>query len=81
MAGYESSAWFGLFAPGKMSKELSLALSDSARQAIATPEVRRRIESEGAVPVGNSPEEFGRFVQTEIVRWGRVVKFSGAKPE
>jgi tripartite-type tricarboxylate transporter receptor subunit TctC len=81
LPGYESSAWFGLFGPGKMSKELSLALSDTARQAIATPEVRRRIESEGAVPVGNTPEEFGRFVQTEIIRWGRVVKFSGAKPE
>ena len=49
--------------------------------AIATPDVKRRLESEGAVPVGNSPEEFARFVQSEIPRWAKVVKFAGAKPE
>ena len=81
LPGYESSAWFGLFGPGKMSPELTKRISDAARQAIASPEVRKRLESDGAIPVGNSPEEFGRFVQAEIVRLGKVVKFSGAKPE
>jgi len=81
LPGYESSAWFGLFGPARMSPELTKRISDAARQAIATPEVHRRLESDGAVPVGNSPEEFGKFVQSEIVRLGKVVKFSGAKPE
>ena len=81
LPGYESSAWFGLFGPARMSPELARRISDAARQAIASPEVHRRLESDGAVPVGNSPEEFGRFVQAEIVRLGKVVKFSGAKPE
>lgn len=81
LPGYESSAWFGLFAPGHMDAVLSKKLSDAARQAIATPEVRRRLETEGYIPVGNGPEEFGRFVQTEITRWARVVKFSGARPD
>jgi tripartite-type tricarboxylate transporter receptor subunit TctC len=81
LPGYESSAWFGLFGPGKMSPDLAKRISDAARQAIASPEVRKRLEADGAIPVGNSPEEFGRFVQSEIVRLGKVVKFSGAKPE
>jgi tripartite-type tricarboxylate transporter receptor subunit TctC len=81
LPGYESSAWFGLFAPGKMNPDLARRLSDAARQAIATPDVRRRLESEGAIPVGNSPEEFARFVQAEIPRWAKVVKFSGAQPD
>ena len=81
LPGYESSAWFGLFGPGRMSPELTKRISDAARQAIASPEVRKRLEADGAIPVGNSPEEFGRFVQSEIVRLGKVVKFSGAKPE
>ena len=64
-----------------MPPEVAKRVSDAARQAIATPEVNRRIQSEGATPVGNSPEEFARFVRTEIKRWAKVVKYSGAKPE
>jgi tripartite-type tricarboxylate transporter receptor subunit TctC len=81
LPGYESSAWFGLFGPGQMNSELAKRLSDAARQAIATPDVKKRLELEGAVPVGNSPDEFSRFVQAEIPRWAKVVKFAGAKPE
>ena len=81
LPGYESSAWFGLFGPARMPPDLAKRVSDAARQAIATPEVRRRLDAEGAVPVGNSPEEFSKFVQGEIQRWAKVVKFSGAKPE
>ena len=81
LPGYEMTAWFGLFAPGHMAPELAKRISDAARQAIASPEVRKRLASDGATPVGDSPEEFGRFVRSEIVRLGKVVKFSGAKPE
>ena len=81
LPGYESSAWFGLFGPGQMDPALARRLSDAARQGINSPDVRKRLEMEGAVPVGNSPDEFARFVQAEITRWAKVVKFSGAKPE
>jgi len=81
LPGYESSAWFGLFAPGRMDAALAKRISDAARKAVASPEVRRRLETEGYIPVGNSPEEFAKFVQTEITRWAKVVKFSGARPE
>jgi tripartite-type tricarboxylate transporter receptor subunit TctC len=81
LPGYQSSAWFGLFGPARMSPELVKRTSDAARQAIASAEVRKRIEFEGATPVGNAPEEFARFVHEEIGRWARVVKYSGAKPE
>ncbi len=81
LPGYESSAWFGLFGPANMSPALTQRVSDAVRQAVATPDVRRRLDNEGAVPVGNSSEEFAKFVQAEIVRWAKVVKFSGAKPE
>lgn len=81
LPGYESSAWFGLFAPGRMEPALANKVSDAARKAVASPEVRRRLETEGYIPVGNSPEDFSRFVQSEITRWAKVVKFSGARPE
>lgn len=81
LPGYESSAWFGLFGPGRMGPDLTKRLADAARAAVQSPEVKRRIENEGATPVGNSPEEFARFVNSEIVRWRAVVQYAGAKPE
>jgi tripartite-type tricarboxylate transporter receptor subunit TctC len=81
LPGFESSAWFGLFAPPRMGSELTRRMNEVARQAISSPEVRKRLESEGLQMAGNSPEEFAAFVQSEIKRWGEVVKYSGAKPE
>jgi tripartite-type tricarboxylate transporter receptor subunit TctC len=81
LPGFESSAWFGLFGPAKLPPDLLHTWSDAARAAVQSPDVRRRIEAEGATPVGNSPQEFARFVVTDIARWREVVKFSGAKPE
>ncbi len=81
LPGYESSAWFGLFGPARMTPELVLRISRAARQSIAAPDVRRRLDMEGAIAVGNTPEEFSKFVQAEIRRWAKVVKFSGAVPE
>jgi tripartite-type tricarboxylate transporter receptor subunit TctC len=56
-------------------------LSDATRVAIQTLEVKRRIEMEGAIPAGISPQEFSKFVEAEIVRWRTVVQHAGAKPE
>ena len=81
LPGYESSAWFGLFGPARMTPELVRRVSNAARQSITTPDVRRRLDMEGAMAVGNTPEEFSKFVQAEIQRWAKVVKFSGAVPE
>ena len=81
LPGYESSAWFGLFGPARMTPELVRRVSNAARQSIAAPDVRRRLDMEGAIAVGNTPDEFSKFVQAEIRRWAKVVKFSGAVPE
>lgn len=81
LPGFESSAWFGLFGPAKLPADISRNWSEAARAAVQSPEVRRRIEAEGATVVGNSPQDFSRFIVADIARWREVVKFSGAKPE
>jgi len=81
LPGYESSAWFGLFGPARMPADVTRKLGDAARQALQQTDMLKRLETEGAIPVGNSSEQFTAFVQSEITRWAQVVKFSGAKPE
>lgn len=81
LPGYESSAWFGLFGPARMPAERIKQIGDAARHALQQADMRQRLEIEGAIPVGNSSEQFSAFVQSEIVRWAKVVKLSGAKPE
>ncbi|MFM2068682.1 MAG: hypothetical protein RLZZ584_3591 [Pseudomonadota bacterium] len=81
LPGYQSNAWFGLFAPARLPPELLRTLGEAARAAVNSAAVRQRIEQEGATPVGNTPEEFARFVAEEIPRWAQVVRFAGAKPE
>ena len=81
LPGFESNAWFGLFGPPRMAPDLLKRLNDAAREAVNRPEVRKRLEGEGLQLVGNPPEEFARFVQSEVQRWSVVVKYSGAKPD
>jgi len=46
---------------------------------LALPDVRERFVSQGAEPVGNSPDEFGAYIKAEIAKWGKVIRESGAK--
>ncbi len=79
--GFESNAWFGVFGPAKLPAEVTRVLNNAVAKAVNSPELKKRLELEGAVPVGNSPAEFAAFVREDIKRWAPVVKYSGAKPE
>ena len=81
LSGFESSAWFGLFGPAKMAPDLARRISDAARAAVQGEAFRKRLDADGAVPVGSSPEDFARFVRADVPRWAALVKYSGAKPE
>jgi tripartite-type tricarboxylate transporter receptor subunit TctC len=79
LPGYEASSWFGMFAPAGTPKEIVTRLNQTLTKALATPEVRERLLSQGAEPVGNTPEQFADYVKAEISKWEKVVKASGAK--
>ena len=81
LPGFESSAWFGLFGPARMAPDLVKRLSEAARAAIQLEPMRKRLEADGATPVGNAPEEFARFVKADVPRWAQLVRYSGARPE
>ena len=79
--GYEASSWYGLLAPAKTPRPVVLRLNAEAKRALAVPEINERLIAQGVDPVGNSPEEFAAYVRTEIIKWAKVIKASGAKPE
>lgn len=79
--GFESSAWFGLFGPANLPSELTQAIYQAARHGLDAPEVRRRLEADGAQPQAMPPEAFGNFVRQDVKRWATVVRYSGAVPE
>ncbi|MGB7657446.1 MAG: tripartite tricarboxylate transporter substrate-binding protein, partial [Pseudolabrys sp.] len=78
--GFESTAWFGVFAPAGLSDAITQKLYATIVAALAEPRLREQLKTEGATSVGNTPKEFTAFVREDIERWAPVVKASGAKP-
>lgn len=72
--GFEITAWFGLMAPGGTPQPLIQKISADVARIVATPEVQERIRSQASEPVGNRPEEYAAFINTEIVKWRDLIK-------
>jgi tripartite-type tricarboxylate transporter receptor subunit TctC len=77
--GYEASSWFGLVAPAGTPKEIVDKTRDAIAKAWARPDVREKLLGQGADPVADTPEEFAKYIDSEIAKWAKVVKASGAK--
>ncbi|RYF51133.1 MAG: hypothetical protein EOO27_30495, partial [Comamonadaceae bacterium] len=74
-------SWFGLFVPAATPAPVVDTLSKAIVQAVASPTVQARLKELGADPVGDDHAAFQAYVQAEVVRWGDLVKKSGAKAE
>ncbi len=79
--GYEVGSWFGIAAPAGTPRDVIMKLNQTLVAAIASPDFRDRLLSQGAEPVANSPEEFGNVLREEIMRWAKVAKSAGIRPE
>ena len=75
----EVSSWNGLFAPAKTPPEIIARLHKEAVKALAAPDVREKLNAQGAEAVGSTPEEFRAYISAEIDKWGKVVRASGAR--
>jgi tripartite-type tricarboxylate transporter receptor subunit TctC len=81
LPGYNASGWYGLFAPAATSKTIIARLNHEAVKALRMPDVVRTLSSQGAEPVGNTPEEFGAFVKSEVEKWSHLVKTAKMKSD
>jgi len=79
LSGYESSAWFGLLAPGNTPKGIVDLLHKHVSAILKQPEVEKIYLEQGAMPIGNSPEDFSRFISAEMQKWKTVVSDTGVK--
>ncbi len=78
---FDISTWFGVFAPAGTPREVLDRLQAEFTRALSIPEVRDRMLSLGAEPVGNRPEEFAAYIRAESDKYARVIRASGAKAD
>ena len=81
LPGYDTYEWYGVFAPGKMPKDVLAKLSREVARIVKLPDVSEKLLAQGAIPVGNTPEEFAAFVKREMDTWGKVAQQVGLKPD
>ena len=79
LKGYEASSWFGLLAPAGTPPDLVNRLQQEIAKALGTPALKERLQSQGAIPGGNTSTQFAQLIAAESTKWAKVVKASGAK--
>ncbi len=79
--GYESTIWWGLFAPKTTPAELIARVHAEFNNALTSPELLRRLEEQGAVPSKMSSAEFGKLMVSETNKWLEVIRVAGIKAE
>jgi tripartite-type tricarboxylate transporter receptor subunit TctC len=81
LPGYEMVAWQGLLAPKATPLTIIQLLNRETAAIVQTPEVKKQLAAEGGEPVGNTPDEFARWLKVEIAKWTRVVKEANIRVE
>ena len=77
--GFDASSWFGLLAPAGTPPDIVNRIQQASAKALASPTVKERLLSQGAIPGGNTPQAFAAYIAAETKKWAAVVKQSGAK--
>ena len=80
LPGYESVSWYGILATAGTPKPVVERLNAEIRKIVATPEIRDALAGQGAEPVTDTPDEFAAIVRADVVKWAKIVKATGAKP-
>ena len=78
---FTSGTWAGIVAPAGVPKEIVDRMAAEAKKALADPDLRKKLEQQGIVPMGTTPEEFRTFVTEEIARWKQVITAADIKIE
>ena len=77
--GYDVTAWQALFVPAKTPPEIVRKISADTNTVLANPTIRDKLAETGYAAGGSSPEELGKLLKSEIVRWSELIKSVGIK--
>lgn len=81
LPGYEAGSWYGVVAPAGTPRPVVMRLHAEIVKVLALADVRDRLVSQGIDPVGNTPEQFAAYIQSEIVKWAKIIKSTGVTAE
>jgi tripartite-type tricarboxylate transporter receptor subunit TctC len=81
LPGFESSQWWGMYAPPATPPEVIDKLNSEVARIIGDADVKARFANEGAEAMGGSPRDFADYLKADYEKWGRVVKEAGMRPE
>src|ERR1044071_2553841 len=79
--GFEAVGWIGIVAPAKTPEPILNKLNAEMVRMLKEPDVKQRLDTLAFTPVGGTRAEFAAFIKSEIAKWGKAVKESGAKAE
>ena len=79
--GFEAVTWFGVLGPAKLPATVVSSVNAELQKALGSPDLRKRLEDQGLTVKTSSPEQLGQLIRTDIDKWGRVVKASGARAD
>ena len=79
LPGFDVTSWYGVFAPAALPKNLVAKINGDVTALLETPDMRQRLDQLGADPAPMSPDEYSKFVRTEVDKWAKVVRASGAR--
>ncbi|MCA3128390.1 MAG: tripartite tricarboxylate transporter substrate binding protein, partial [Rhodocyclaceae bacterium] len=81
LKGFDVGTWFGILAPRRTPRPIVDLLARELRRMTELPEVRARLHSLGAEPVGNTPEAFDAYLRSELPKWAKVIAAAGITPD
>lgn len=81
LPGYDATAWQGLVGPAGMNAEVVKKINEAFNKVMVTPALRDKLIAGGLDPMGGTPAQFSRFIDSEITKWTKIAKDVGAKAE